>query len=81
MYPESTIQSQRQLPDLTFTNVLSHSNIPKESQLERLDVFLSPLDITNYLGLTEATGLIWWVRNWRAIDYKLSWEMKATLIL
>lgn len=75
MYPESTIQSQRQLPDLTFTNVFSHSNIPEESHLERVNVFLSPLDVTNYLGLTEAAGLIWWVRDWRVIDYKLSWEI------
>ncbi|XP_070288328.1 pleckstrin homology domain-containing family S member 1 isoform X1 [Myotis yumanensis] len=34
------------------------NNIPEESHLERLNVFLSPLDVTNYLGLTEAAGLI-----------------------
>ncbi|XP_036294992.1 pleckstrin homology domain-containing family S member 1 isoform X2 [Pipistrellus kuhlii] len=34
------------------------NNIPDESHVEKLNVFLSPLDVTNYLDLTEATGLI-----------------------
>ncbi|XP_054585029.1 pleckstrin homology domain-containing family S member 1 [Eptesicus fuscus] len=34
------------------------NNIPDESHVERLNVFLSPLDVTNYLDLTEAAGLI-----------------------
>ncbi|CAK6436092.1 unnamed protein product [Pipistrellus nathusii] len=33
-------------------------NIPDESHVEKLNVFLSPLDVTNYLDLTEAAGLI-----------------------
>ncbi|EPQ12870.1 hypothetical protein D623_10027929 [Myotis brandtii] len=40
------------------------NNIPEESHLERLNVFLSPLDVTNYLGLTEAAGLIC-VASWK----------------
>lgn len=53
------MDSQRQLPDLTLTNALSHSNIPDESHVEKLNVFLSLSDITNYLALTEAAGRIW----------------------
>ncbi|XP_011538476.1 pleckstrin homology domain-containing family S member 1 isoform X4 [Homo sapiens] len=33
-------------------------NIPDESQVEKLNVFLSPPDVINYLALTEATGRI-----------------------
>ncbi|ELV13444.1 hypothetical protein TREES_T100003500 [Tupaia chinensis] len=33
-------------------------NIPDESEVERLNVFLSPPDIINYLALTEAAGRI-----------------------
>nr|XP_019580260.1 PREDICTED: pleckstrin homology domain-containing family S member 1 [Rhinolophus sinicus] len=34
------------------------NNIPDESQVEKLNVFLSPSDIINYLALTEAAGRI-----------------------
>ncbi|XP_036121693.1 pleckstrin homology domain-containing family S member 1 [Molossus molossus] len=40
------------------------NNIPDESHVESLDVFLSPLDITNYLALTEAAGRIC-VAEWK----------------
>ncbi|XP_016067605.1 PREDICTED: pleckstrin homology domain-containing family S member 1 [Miniopterus natalensis] len=40
------------------------NNIPDESHVERLNVFLSPLDITSYLGLTEAAGRIC-VAEWK----------------
>lgn len=40
------------------------NNIPDESHVERLDVFLSPLDITSYLALTEAAGRIC-VAEWK----------------
>uniref|UniRef100_A0A8I5USH3 Pleckstrin homology domain containing S1 n=2 Tax=Pongo abelii TaxID=9601 RepID=A0A8I5USH3_PONAB len=33
-------------------------NIPDESQVEKLNVFLSPPDVINYLALTEAAGRI-----------------------
>ncbi|XP_064229901.1 pleckstrin homology domain-containing family S member 1 isoform X3 [Aotus nancymaae] len=33
-------------------------NIPDESQVEKLNIFLSPPDVINYLALTEATGRI-----------------------
>lgn len=47
-------------PDVIFINVLSRSNnIPDESQVEKLNLFLSPADIINYLGLVEAAGQIW----------------------
>lgn len=36
-----------------------HSNIHDESQVEKLNVFLSPTDIVEYLALTEAAGRIW----------------------
>lgn len=45
---------------MIFINVLSRSNnIPDESQVEKLNLFLSPADIINYLGLVEAAGQIW----------------------
>ncbi|PNI81684.1 PLEKHS1 isoform 6, partial [Pan troglodytes] len=34
------------------------NNIPDESQVEKLNVFLSPPDVINYLALTEAAGRI-----------------------
>ncbi|XP_066211440.1 pleckstrin homology domain-containing family S member 1 isoform X1 [Saccopteryx leptura] len=34
------------------------NNIPDESHVEKLNVFLSPYDITNYLALIEAAGRI-----------------------
>ncbi|XP_011822897.1 PREDICTED: pleckstrin homology domain-containing family S member 1 isoform X2 [Mandrillus leucophaeus] len=33
-------------------------NIPDESQVEKLNIFLSPPDVINYLALTEAAGRI-----------------------
>uniref|UniRef100_A0A8C9UUH8 Pleckstrin homology domain containing S1 n=1 Tax=Spermophilus dauricus TaxID=99837 RepID=A0A8C9UUH8_SPEDA len=45
-------------PEVTFTNAFSVSNIPDESHLETLDVFLSPPDVINYLALVEAAGRI-----------------------
>lgn len=51
-------KSQGQSPEVTFTNAFSVSNIPDESHLETLNVFLSPPDVINYLALVEAAGRI-----------------------
>lgn len=47
--------------DVTYTNVFCLSNIPDESQVETLNVFLSPRDAIDYLALVEAAGQIWQV--------------------
>nr|KAF6458205.1 pleckstrin homology domain containing S1 [Rousettus aegyptiacus] len=46
------------------TNDKTGNNIPDESQVEKLNLFLSPADIINYLGLVEAAGQIC-VAQWK----------------
>lgn len=45
-------------------SILIKNNIPDESQVEKLNLFLSPTDIINYLALIEAAGQIC-VAQWK----------------
>lgn len=49
---------------LVQLSILINNNIPDESQVEKLNLFLSPADIINYLGLVEAAGQIC-VAQWK----------------
>ncbi|XP_024411451.2 pleckstrin homology domain-containing family S member 1 isoform X2 [Desmodus rotundus] len=54
-----TTNDKRGLASLTVVQLtILINNIPDESHVEKLNVFLSLSDITNYLALTEAAGRI-----------------------
>uniref|UniRef100_A0A2K6G5M4 Pleckstrin homology domain containing S1 n=1 Tax=Propithecus coquereli TaxID=379532 RepID=A0A2K6G5M4_PROCO len=55
-----TASDQRRSASLTVVQLsILINNIPDESQVKKLNVFLSPPDIINYLALIEAAGRIW----------------------
>nr|XP_004659375.2 pleckstrin homology domain-containing family S member 1 [Jaculus jaculus] len=58
--PEAqTTDNKKGLTSLTVVKLsILLNNIPDDSQVETLNVFLSPLDIINYLALIEAAGRI-----------------------
>uniref|UniRef100_A0A8C9KCB2 Pleckstrin homology domain containing S1 n=1 Tax=Panthera tigris altaica TaxID=74533 RepID=A0A8C9KCB2_PANTA len=54
-----TMNDKKGLASLTVVQLsILINNIPDESQVEKLNVFLSPSDVINYLSLTEAAGRI-----------------------
>ncbi|XP_006162827.1 pleckstrin homology domain-containing family S member 1 [Tupaia chinensis] len=54
-----TTNDRKESASLTLVQLsILINNIPDESEVERLNVFLSPPDIINYLALTEAAGRI-----------------------
>ncbi|XP_042764868.1 pleckstrin homology domain-containing family S member 1 isoform X1 [Panthera leo] len=54
-----TMNDKKGLASLTVVRLsILINNIPDESQVEKLNVFLSPSDVINYLSLTEAAGRI-----------------------
>ncbi|XP_059029110.1 pleckstrin homology domain-containing family S member 1 isoform X1 [Mustela lutreola] len=54
-----TVNDIKGLASLTVVQLsILINNIPDEGQVEKLNVFLSPSDIINYLTLTEAAGQI-----------------------
>ncbi|CAK7301650.1 Pleckstrin homology domain-containing family S member 1 [Vulpes lagopus] len=54
-----TTNDRKELASLTVVQLsILINNIPDEDQVEKLNVFLSPSDIINYLTLTEAAGRI-----------------------
>ncbi|XP_037660609.1 LOW QUALITY PROTEIN: pleckstrin homology domain-containing family S member 1 [Choloepus didactylus] len=54
-----TMTEKRGAASLTVVQLsILINNIPDEGQVEKLDVFLSPSDIINYLALLEAAGRI-----------------------
>ncbi|XP_054359803.1 pleckstrin homology domain-containing family S member 1 isoform X1 [Pongo pygmaeus] len=54
-----TTNNQKGSASLTVVQLsILINNIPDESQVEKLNVFLSPPDVINYLALTEAAGRI-----------------------
>ncbi|XP_076982200.1 pleckstrin homology domain-containing family S member 1 isoform X2 [Tamandua tetradactyla] len=60
-----TMNEKRGSASLTVVQLsILINNIPDEGQVEKLDMFLSPSDIINYLALTEAAGRIC-VAHWK----------------